>query len=333
MFSSEKIAFYVRKMADLGYDADAVLIGSGISEAELCQQTFRISPEQYGNVVTNMIALSGCPDLGIDIGLSLRPTDYGLLGYAMITARDFGRMAAIWEMYNQSLYGAVVQVDVKLLRDVSHIVVNVMQPPGPAYRFCIEEFIVSCQYFLKNLSESQRGFCEVYVKYPKPKYGNRLEKLINCPVYYDAEENLLIRKGALLVDPVRTVNEELNTYYSSLCGKLAGKIRGSTPLVDRVKNAFISRPDQLPTMSQMAESLHCSERNLRRKLLEEGCTYRGLVNEFRCNYAKEYLSTTHLSNKEIAFFLGYCDDKAFIKAFKLLVGITPNEYRQRSVIT
>lgn len=331
MFSSEKIAFYVEKMAGLGYDKGAVLIGTGVSEAVLSQEKFRISSEQYGNVVANMITLSGCPDLGIDIGLSLRPRDYGLLGYAMITAKDFGRMMAIWEMYNQSLYGAAIQVHVKLFRGVSHLIVNVMQPPGLAYRFCMEEFIVSCQYFLKNLSESQRGFCDVYLKYARPKSAIRLEELVNCPIYYEASENILICRGNILLEPVRTVNEELNIYYSSLCEKLAGKVQGSTPLVERIKSAFISRPDNLPTMTEIADSFHCSERNLRRKLLDAGYTYRGLLNEFRCAYAKEYLTTTRLSNKEIAFALGYHDDKAFIKAFKLQVGLTPQRFRENTV--
>ena len=59
-------------------------------------------------------------------------------------------------------------------------------------------------------------------------------------------------------------------------------------------------------------------------------TYQQLVNEFRCDLTKEYLKSSHLTNQEIAFLLGYQDVKAFLRAFKMWTGTTISAYRAGS---
>jgi AraC-like DNA-binding protein len=128
---------------------------------------------------------------------------------------------------------------------------------------------------------------------------------------------------------VKSNNVELNQMYVALCKKLSGDADKHSPMVARLKSNFIRSPDRLPSIQQAAADLFISERTLRRHLASEGVRYRDLVNEFRCNYAKEYLRTTMLTAKEIAFSLGYQDDKAFMKAFKLQTGMTAGQYREQ----
>lgn len=77
--------------------------------------------------------------------------------------------------------------------------------------------------------------------------------------------------------------------------------------------------------------LNSSERSLRRHLSDRGTNYRQLVSEFRCDLAKQYLSTTRLSLAEISDLVGFADTKSFMRAFKRWTGETLVEFRNRSL--
>lgn len=330
MFSSEKVKFYLGKMADLGFRPEVVLCGSDVATGQLDHAEFRVSSQQYTAIVLNMLSLTGSKHLGCEIGSSLKVEDLGVMGYAMMTARDFGRMIELWQLYNEYLYGAAIQVKTDTDQNSTYLTIKVMLPPGEAYRFCLDEFIVSTQNFVLNLGPNAKGFQDIHVTYSEPLPDSRIEELVGCRMHYDATDNVLVYPGDLLSASFSTTNLELNKHYLKLCKRIAGEISGSAPISQAIKNRFVRRPDRLPTLEEIAEEFNCTARNLRRKLLKEGCTYRELVNEFRCNFAKEYLLTTQLSNKEIAYALGYNDDKALIYAFKQKTGLTPQEFRLRS---
>ena len=53
------------------------------------------------------------------------------------------------------------------------------------------------------------------------------------------------------------------------------------------------------------------------------------LNEFRVEKAKELLSTTRLSVREVSTACGYTDSNYFARVFKRITGQTPSEYRVR----
>lgn len=326
MFCISKIKYYTEKMAERGIAPSDLLTGTGLQSDDLRDVRRQASPEQYSLVVSNMLLLTDKDDLGIDIGRGLRPADYGILGYAMASSKDVRRIYQLWELYNHSLYGAALQTSIDETGANTSIYANIMLPPGPAYRFCMEEFLFSILNFIRMLTRSEAGFSRVELSYPRPAYHRRMSELLNCPICYDASANRMVRQGRLLDEPVVSTNLELNELYAGLCAKLAGNLPGEA-LSDRIRSIFLRKPDRIPKMSDMAREFAISERTLNRRLRAEGNRYRDLVNQFRCNYAKEYLRTTKLTTKEIAFSLGYQDDKAFLKAFKSQVGTWPSEFR------
>ena len=331
MFCISKIKFYAEKMLAEGVSPEEVLVGSGLGMQQLEDRHYQVTPEQYQLVVSNMLALSGKDDLGIDIGLCLRPTDYGVLGYAMSTCETLAALYAIWERYNHALYGAALKTQVAQTSNRTFIETQIMLPPGAAYRFCMEELLFSARTFMQILIDPGHTLSLVELNYAEPIYARRMSSILKCPVKYQAGRNVMHVEGRLLEASIKSNNLELHQLYSSLCQKLAGELPGQ-PLSQRIRAIFLQRPGRIPGMPEMANMLHTSVRTLRRDLAAEGRSYRDLVNEFRCNYVKEYLRTTRLSIKEIAFALGYQDDKALIKAFKNQLGVTPGQFREEGRI-
>ena len=53
------------------------------------------------------------------------------------------------------------------------------------------------------------------------------------------------------------------------------------------------------------------------------------INQIRATKATEMLSFTEKSISEVAYLCGYYDTSHFIKSFRKIIGITPNEYRNK----
>ncbi len=84
----------------------------------------------------------------------------------------------------------------------------------------------------------------------------------------------------------------------------------------------------LPTMIAAAEITGVSPRTVRRRLYEDGITYRGLLDRIRFNAAKRMLTETDATAAEIADELGYYGHNNFFRAFKRVSGMSPVEYRR-----
>jgi AraC-like DNA-binding protein len=99
--------------------------------------------------------------------------------------------------------------------------------------------------------------------------------------------------------------------------------------VDRVRTELLAEPHRFPDLDAVARALHVSPRTLRRKLREEGSSFREVLGQVRKNLALDYLEQSNLSLEEIATLLSYEDAANFSRAFGRWVGDTPGRYRAR----
>ena len=96
---------------------------------------------------------------------------------------------------------------------------------------------------------------------------------------------------------------------------------------NRVEDILLSS-ERLLSQEKVAKMLCCSERTLRRHLQQEGYNFADIVQSLQLRRAKDLLSLTQLSIKEIALNLGYSETAAFAHAFKRWTGQTPTELRR-----
>ena len=100
---------------------------------------------------------------------------------------------------------------------------------------------------------------------------------------------------------------------------------------ERLRRYLSARPaDRIPNMIVAARELGMSVRSLRRRLAEEGVTYRALVQAQLEEAAIQALQTPGRSVQEAAVATGFSDSTAFHRAFKQWTGVTPTEFQRRS---
>ncbi|GAG47040.1 unnamed protein product [marine sediment metagenome] len=79
----------------------------------------------------------------------------------------------------------------------------------------------------------------------------------------------------------------------------------------------------------MAAIIDVSARTIQRCLLDEGLTYRRLLDRVRFDAACEMLATRQMTIREIALELGYSGTNNFVRGFRRMTGMPPSEFRRR----
>lgn len=100
---------------------------------------------------------------------------------------------------------------------------------------------------------------------------------------------------------------------------------------ERLRQYFLARPrlGAIPDMAMVARDLGMSVRSLRRRLTEEGASYKAVVEEAFGMVATRMLSDSGRSIQETAHAMGFSDPTSFHRAFKRWTGMTPKQYREK----
>ena len=106
-------------------------------------------------------------------------------------------------------------------------------------------------------------------------------------------------------------------------------VPGHHQLVETVSNHIRYASVQGADQQAVANMVNVSSRSLRRKLEQQGTSYRHLRDSTRYQAACELLDNTTLSLAAIAEQLGYADARSFRRAFKRWSGLLPSDYRRR----
>ena len=92
---------------------------------------------------------------------------------------------------------------------------------------------------------------------------------------------------------------------------------------------FVNTPPKLRTKENLAKLLHCSQRQVLRKINTlYGMSFQEKQMLSRIDTAQHLLRVTDKSIEQICALVGYSDPAAFYKAFKLYTGTTPVKYRK-----
>lgn len=102
--------------------------------------------------------------------------------------------------------------------------------------------------------------------------------------------------------------------------------RGITALV---RSKLFRDSGLFPTFTDVAGELDMHPRTLRRRLAEEGTSFRALLGEARSTVAVDLLRNVGLTVQQVSTRLGYTEVSTFSHAFKRWYGVAPSEYSRR----
>lgn len=169
-------------------------------------------------------------------------------------------------------------------------------PPAPSVRAAREELLLGRVDYdqATNFLEFPRANLDT----PFPRYNPALEGILTRRL--DAELRTLMREASFAL-----------TVERALRRALAGS-RG---------------PDSERTLERLCDELRMTRWTIRRKLAEEGFTFKGIHATVKLEEARRLLGDTSLSLTEVSEQLGFNSQSSFTRFFRNEVGVPPLRYR------
>jgi AraC-like DNA-binding protein len=323
-----RVRHYLGVMQKLGFATEAVLDGANIDPGRLNDSSYRVSAEQCHVVVANMARLSGDRGIGLDIGGMTQLNDLGVLGYAIAASSTLEQAINLWVRFGETSLGIPFLMS-RLGSPGDHsrwgMSATTTGLQSATFRFYVEETLALGASMTPLLTGSPVLYEELHFSYPAPSYVARYEATFSCPLHFDSVSTFAVLKSSVLDMPVKSSDRELRELCIRHCDSLARRDRLSGPVTLRLREALKAR-GSIPSLDEAAEALHLSTRSLARYLREEGTSFQVVLDQFRCDLAKEYLSAG-IWAKEVAYLLGFSHVDSFRQAFKAWTGMTVGSYQ------
>lgn len=156
-----------------------------------------------------------------------------------------------------------------------------------------------------------------------------LERMVGFPLVFAAERAEIILPLSALELPIPTYNPSLRTHLMQYGERLLKELPSHTPsLREKIEAELAANlPGHIGSAEEIAASLGMSRSTFARRLKSEDVSFRTIVDDLRCDVAKNYLESG-FGISEIAFYLDYADQASFSTAFKRWTGLSPGEYRK-----
>ncbi len=318
-------------MEALGFDRQACLKGTGILLSELENVDIRISLQQELAFYRNTLSLSGDPAIGLKLGEPFLPQRYGLFGYALMSAATFRHALSLTEKFGRLTFSFF---SFRFGVSGRQAWFSMTEPPP------LEEDLVSL-YLDRDMSAARVDFAEILgrelplegVWLTHDGHGRQqiYRDHFGCEIDFSAACGKLLFNSELLDQPLPQGDPESARHLQQQCQLLIAKLTTQGHFIDDVRMLVLSRPGFFPDIDYVAEKMGTSARTLRRRLREEGSSYRELLDEVRYGLAREYLGNTRLPMEEIATLLGYTESGNFSHAFRRWSGQSPRGWRLQHV--
>ena len=276
------------------------------------------------------VELSGDPCLMIRLGQLLGIASYGSFGFALMTCANQRESVQLLLRYGQVLFEpswtAYEHEDGLLLR------ANITLGTAARRQLVTELSFSNLVAVGRSLSKNQvvEG-AEVQLSYSRPSHSACYKSAFEVPVTFDCEHSQLFLPAQALDTPVKTANRSEHVVFHQQCEEMLRGLNSVEKNTAAVRQLLIQSAGDFLGIAQVAESLHVSERTLRRRLEAESTSFRATFEEVRDLLAREYLAETELTIAEIAHLLDYSETVNFRRAFVRWNNLTPTEYRLQQV--
>jgi AraC-like DNA-binding protein len=306
--------------------AEDLLSGVGLSVDALADPRGRLSPATVGALLERARVLTGEPALGLYIGLRTRPTLWGYLGFALMSA------STIREAIELSIrYGPIVTtalgVRLRIEKRVASLIVDEHADFGSARDIVLIATLVSLWQAGRTLTGRPLSTSVAEFALPEPGYSSRLA-IAGIPMRFDRPLHRLSFDARSLELPYTMPDPAALRLARDQCERELDLLGLNERLTERVRGLLSSPTGGCRSLEEVAAALHRSPRTLKRHLAAYGVSFSTLRADELRERAMLLLRSPDLSLAEIAGRLGYSNVTNFERAFHRWTSSTPAECRR-----
>jgi AraC-like DNA-binding protein len=319
------IAGHVR---DRGVSVATWLQRSGLRERDLGDRAPGISLAMFRQLVLDALELTREPALGLIVGDRLLANTHGVLGYAVMNSATLRQAIELIERF-VPLRIALVAFEHQVHRGDLQLRVRETMPLGEIARPVLEATLLTIKNVYDALMLGASITC-VCFSFDVPPYASLARELFKTEVRWRQPWNGLALPDELVDRPLAMADPEALAEATRICQRELDKLVGDASMAGRVQRLLLESQNGFPSLSTTARLLHLTPRTLHRRLVDEGTSYKALLEDVRRTLAVENLKAARQGVAEIAYALGYSDVANFRRAFKRWHAVSPAQFRARA---
>jgi AraC-like DNA-binding protein len=306
-----------------GIRADIGLAGTGIDLS-----LDRVTYQQRIDQLSNMLDLLGMNGAWLESPRTVSISDYGLLGYAMMSSATLEQAVQIAVKYHK-LAGAMFELAFDVDGDEAVLRIDHLLPGGRVGQYTVEELFAGISRLIGLLLGRDHKPSRILLNYEAPDYAEKHLQCFRCPVIFDQPSCQYRFSREELAEPLAEADANTARICEESCRKLLNQMEIEDDIISRICHLLLSTPGEFPKLDAVANKLSLGARTLRRRLNDLGTSYQRTLDDVRRELAIEYLRTTNLTVQEIAELLGYSEVTNFRRAFMRWVELSPYQYRKQ----
>jgi AraC-like DNA-binding protein len=308
-----------------GIDDAQLLAPFGLRRQDLADPNRSFSLDIALDIYERAVALTGEPALGIYLGLQMRATAHGILGFAAMSASSL-REAILLAVKYIAIRTTALSMETRVSEGVGVLVLREHAPLRGAREGY--PFAVLLGLWSMGRAITDRPFdVSMDFAFPRPSYYDRFASALPPARFDQPHHQLVLRDLALLEVPLAMSNAASLRMAKDQCAQILQAMGLDGQLAPRVRMLLARHARGVLSLPGAARVLHVSTRTFRRRLDAEGVTFSMLADDERRRRALLLLRSNELSLQEIGDRLGYSDVANFSRAFRRWTGKTPRAYR------
>jgi AraC-like DNA-binding protein len=320
--------------ARFGVSSKRLFADTGLAPDALAEPDARVPLSALVELVERARSWTGEPGLGFHVGLQMRIASHGYVGLAAMTASTVADAVAIAVRYAPTRTSAL-SLRLELDDDEARLVIEEHADFGSARDAVLFALIVGLWKIgnaLTGLELAEQGSSSgpagADVSFVEPAYYARFASL-GPRVRFDRPRTCLRFGRRLLEQPLVTGDPAASRLTLEQCERELAALAPRAAL--RVRASLAKPSGGFRSLEEVARDLHVSARTLKRRLADEGTSFRRVLDEARRARAEELLRSPRHTLDAIAAELGYGDAAAFSRAFRRWTGMSPGAYRARKL--
>lgn len=313
-------------LRDLGHDPAPIFAAAGVDLAAFTDPEATLPMRTVARLFKVAVDMTGHHDIGLRIG-ARAGTDYlGLLLQRMAAEPDLRSMLAVMVKFTPiNTRAAAMRIDnddseVRLEIAINDLFAEVasLYEEGMA--------VVIFQSIRRLAGGGWRPLAVEFAHRPTAPPDAYRQVFGLRPRFNRLRSAIVLRASDLSTRLPGTLGEDrqaIDHAARAAASRLGLNVEDQTRAIIR---ANLARPDL--SLDVVARVLGQSSRTLNRRLQARGVSFAGLLRDTRHATARHLLADAETSLGEIATALGYADQSAFSRAFRLWSGMTPRAWRQ-----
>jgi len=309
-----------------GVSQEKLLKAANFPADLLSQPDTRLTLAQFSDLIDEGKRQANEPALGYLLGLELKPSAHGVLGYALMTCKNIREAVLLAERF-MSLRTNVLDIRFSEEGTTGVLEFGLVGYLGP-YRQLAIEIVTSAvlrvaHFLLGKISAST----EIWVDYPEPAYYKEWQDKLP-KVRFDMS-TIQLRFPTEVLDRSLALADLMSQKEAvAKLEKELVRMETTSDIASRIRAIMDLSQEEFPSLGLVSEKLSMSSSTLKRRLQQQGITFQQLLDEARCARALTLLDNPALSIERVAQSMGYADSANFTRAFKKWTGKSPSAWRE-----